>query len=584
MNYLFVIPPSKRMLKTFVHMIRDECLGEGVECDFLCAKSVPKSERSFVADEGIIELKGKGLSRVGNLRAILRRYDRVIWYGLLVPDRYIALLALEPGLAKKSSWVVWGIDLYTWKIEGGGVKNLIKNWLHKRARNKLRCVICIDEKDRQQYKASFPRAHAACIVARLPISREAFSDMERMGSAKRRFSGELCVQVEHNGHSFNHHLEILESLKSVDCSRNHYYLPLAYGGTKKEWSGNSEGYIDSVISTAEELFPGRVTVLHSMMPTGLYNRFLWNMDIAIFGSDRQNGLGNILRLLYVGNKVFLPKNNPYYRLAKDLGFSVSATEDIKGMSDEEFARMPSRDEVLAARKWVLGQYHPLNLAPLWKKVFRVMNGEETESEYNDYVSRFSPPLSEVSSDELGPFEKSGIVNVRPYNLKKKDGEDRIRLYIVGKTSCYSRWRGVAENLDMGGVYYYGVISDDDQDSYDSCERVDLSGTITHHLPFDENDRFLFVDDDPSRRAKHLEMLRLQGANCSAFVHPGATVDNYVDLGEGAIVLRGAVVSGGAIIGKGAIIEEDAYIGYGSKVGSWVVVKEGERLENNCIRE
>ena len=43
------------------------------------------------------------------------------------------------------------------------------------------------------------------------------------------------------------------------------------------------------------------------MPYSSYISFLGSIDIGIFNNNRQQGMGNITNLLYLGKKVYLSK-------------------------------------------------------------------------------------------------------------------------------------------------------------------------------------------------------------------------------------------------------------------------------------
>ena len=53
------------------------------------------------------------------------------------------------------------------------------------------------------------------------------------------------------------------------------------------------------------------------MPLEKYIQFLWKMDIAIFDFKQQAALGNIMNLLYMGKKIFLPSDNIMYVFLKN---------------------------------------------------------------------------------------------------------------------------------------------------------------------------------------------------------------------------------------------------------------------------
>jgi len=78
------------------------------------------------------------------------------------------------------------------------------------------------------------------------------------------------------------------------------------------------------------------------MPLDKYNSQLERAAIAIFNNKRQQALGNIIALLWMGCKVYLNPSNPIYLFLKRKGFHVfeftnELTNDsfLKGISYED---------------------------------------------------------------------------------------------------------------------------------------------------------------------------------------------------------------------------------------------------------
>ena len=67
-----------------------------------------------------------------------------------------------------------------------------------------------------------------------------------------------------------------------------------------------------------------------------YTNYLWSIDIAIFDADRQNALGNMLKLLYMGSKVYLSPDNPLYAFFLSKGIAVFDARTLSEASVEEF--------------------------------------------------------------------------------------------------------------------------------------------------------------------------------------------------------------------------------------------------------
>ena len=67
-----------------------------------------------------------------------------------------------------------------------------------------------------------------------------------------------------------------------------------------------------------------------------YNKFLNSIDIGIFNYHRQQGLGNINRLLLLRKKVYINTKSGLYNYYKNQGIQVYDIEDISSKSFENF--------------------------------------------------------------------------------------------------------------------------------------------------------------------------------------------------------------------------------------------------------
>ena len=174
MRYLHIIPPSRRMLKTYIAFIEKNFVDDNNQHDFISIRGVPKGELELFQDDNRYMLTGKGFKRLNNLRKIIKHYDHVIWYSFIVPYRYAPFVALSPSIQKKSTWVVWGMDLHNWVLDSNTPKAKLQNWFNQKARESFNTVVCLEDADVEKYRAEFGD-HAWCVRANLPMSEDSFA-------------------------------------------------------------------------------------------------------------------------------------------------------------------------------------------------------------------------------------------------------------------------------------------------------------------------------------------------------------------------------------------------------------------------
>ncbi len=614
MKYLHIIPPSVRMMTTYVTFIEENFnTGEpdADQHDFVSIRPVPKGEMELFSEDNRFWIEGTGLSKLKNLRKLIKNYDYVLWYSFIVPHRYALFLSIHPLIRKKSSWVVWGMDLHNWELPNTSLKNRIKNWAHRKARKGFDTVICLEEDDRTKYREEFNNANN-CIRARLPMNKDSFRELESMRQAAPRKNGKTFIQVEHNSHSFNNHIPILESLQAVDNEKFEYWLPLAYG-TANDWEGNPGDYRDRVIELADEMYGERSHVLLSMMPIDTYTRMLWNMDIAIFGSDRQNGLGNILRLLYVGNKVFLPRENPTYKRLKSLGCEISATEDIKNMSVDEFLKPASPESQQKTCDWIMEAYYPDNLAHMWSHVFKVISHQESVEQYDAVAYSGGFVVKRPEPFENFPRQKEGWLNLKPYIWPGHHRTVCSHVYIIGSGQrAYSMINSAAHMRSK--MYVRGFLCDIES-STNALDEQFYCGSTSYHFPFATNDRFLFAETDRQQKERDFNLLLAEseamkqmaselyedvealddeeakpfnpddyGLDLSPLISHSAMLGLNVEVDDGSYIAQDCFINAGTTIGKGCYIGNKTIIGTNCAIEDFCTIEEDVLIGDNVVIE
>ena len=99
----------------------------------------------------------------------------------------------------------------------------------------------------------------------------------------------------------NNHADVLEAIKECSNDQHSYSLPLTYGQFPR--------YKARIKTLFKKALGERVKFVEDHMALQEYYLFLLRHPTAVFLHYRQQGLGNILYLLYVGTKVYLSRKN-----------------------------------------------------------------------------------------------------------------------------------------------------------------------------------------------------------------------------------------------------------------------------------
>lgn len=135
----------------------------------------------------------------------------------------------------------------------------------------------------------------------------------------------------------NNHLDVLDLLSNLDLGDSKVIVPLSYGNQK---------YRNIILSKGSELLQRNFYPLTSFLGKDEYNDLLSTCGFAIMNHYRQQALGNILPLLWIGAKVFLNKRSPVYSYLKRMGFIVFSVDDLKNDLSLVMATLPEQDREL----------------------------------------------------------------------------------------------------------------------------------------------------------------------------------------------------------------------------------------------
>lgn len=266
-------------------------------------------------------------------------YDYIVLHSLLFSPALKVYLTLYRCL-KKTVWIEWGADLYTWQPAGRNIKSVIRKKLEYILRARIAAVVCIFPPDCEYYKNTFPRSKAKVFYAPYCGARSPYEGVEYVKesglSAKAGTDEPVYVQVGHSAAPIVNHIEVLDSLKKFSGENIRIFLPLNYGNME---------YADKVQARAEELFPRKVICLREMMPRDEYFELVKKIDIAVFNTYRQIALGNIGQMIYKNIKLYMPSTSVMYKYFTSNGIPIQPFENIgTGTFDDLRAPVWTTDE------------------------------------------------------------------------------------------------------------------------------------------------------------------------------------------------------------------------------------------------
>jgi hypothetical protein len=143
--------------------------------------------------------------------------------------------------------------------------------------------------------------------------------------AKFKKCGEIYVEgnailVGNSAAVTNNHLEVFDLLKNLGVYDREIIVPLSYGNPE---------YRDSILEIGSSMFGNRFEPLLEFMPMDEYIRTTKKCGFVIMNHIRQQAVGNIINMLYMGAKVFLNEKSPVYEFFNREGAVIYTTQELE---------------------------------------------------------------------------------------------------------------------------------------------------------------------------------------------------------------------------------------------------------------
>lgn len=239
------------------------------------------------------------------------------YYDLLYPDKQSMLLPLtaqefaQPAIAKNS--------------KKRHLPGLLQHWLEKiRLNPDKQAAIEKIALFSPVLPNEYPLIQAAFQGAQFPAQVQwNYGSLEEVllkGFIDRQICGKNILLGNSASASCNH-LDILSWLStSAALKAQQVICPLSYGDSR---------YAASIKQAGMQLLPGNFQPLTDFMPLSQYLDLVSSCSHLIMNHVRQQGVGNILIMLYLGAMVFLREENPCYDYFRQQGFVLYSVQQLQ---------------------------------------------------------------------------------------------------------------------------------------------------------------------------------------------------------------------------------------------------------------
>lgn len=257
---------------------------------------------------------------------------------------------------KKICWVIWGKDLYEDYEKSRGlkayllIKPIIKEYLRSKLIENMHAFITTGD-----YEALTERYHVKedALVLGAQYSYNLLPVIDNGLNSK------LQIMVGHSATATCRHIETFLLLKKY-VGRIKVFCPLSYP--------QDEEYIKMVIKSGLEFFGSDFVPMTEFMQYKDYVSFLNTIDIGVFNNSRQQGMGNITNLLYLGKKVYLSKDNTISKSYDKKEYFIFDCDEI---NNEDFLLPLKEKYIIENRNRIEQKFSDDNFYKEWRRVFEI---------------------------------------------------------------------------------------------------------------------------------------------------------------------------------------------------------------------
>lgn len=297
-----------------------------------------------------------GISSIPFIISKMNSSDKIIIHGLF-NRKILLILFSQPWLLKKCNWVIWGGDLYCYREE----RNDIKSKIFEKIRSiiikdfgEITTLVKGDYDLAKQYYNILGKYHEGIYVNPIKI--------DYLDNIKKNIKKNSCIniQIGNSADKSNQHIEVIDLLSKYKNENIIIYAPLSYG---------DKIYAEKVKKYGEEVFGDKFKAILTYMNAEKYGEFLGNIDIAIFNNNRQQALGNIFALAYLGANIYVRNDTSMWKeLCEYQGYKFKDVGYIYKESFDEFIKINEND-IRINKKLSKNRFDENYMVNLWRKIF-----------------------------------------------------------------------------------------------------------------------------------------------------------------------------------------------------------------------
>lgn len=196
MNYLHIMPPSNRYMRGYITMLRENF--DSSKHTILFTDQLVGNDISLMAFENVINFPQVGKNRYQKFRRlnqIFMEHDRIIFHSFDPNNKWLLFIYMHIKYLKKSTWIIWGKDLYNYKLPNTSLKNRVTNRWKEKCHKAFLEKIILSSGEKNIYRSIMGEECDFCIP--YGFLEEHFVQMDEI-NAKNHAAYEMAIRAEQN--------------------------------------------------------------------------------------------------------------------------------------------------------------------------------------------------------------------------------------------------------------------------------------------------------------------------------------------------------------------------------------------------
>lgn len=295
------------------------------------------------------------------------KYDLIVFHSL-APPTYPELANIPADTP--TIWLGWGFDYYSELLTATSLYLENTREIHNRliSANPKRKAASVIKK---LVRLFWPRNSKTQAIERITIFSPVLSEEYQMVKSSRtwrsfpKFASWNYGTMEDNlikgfedgsvtgnailvGNSATYtgnHAEAFELLHELQVQERRVVAPLSYGDPQ---------LAKELTSLGQEYFSDNFEPLMDFMPVQDYVAIIKKCGYVIMNHVRQQAVGNIVIMLYLGARVFVRQENPVYKFFRKSGVAISTVQELA--ENPELLSKPLTEEERAGNRAMVSDY------------------------------------------------------------------------------------------------------------------------------------------------------------------------------------------------------------------------------------